>query len=156
MEESLVGRFESNWLFVRGLTMDLLRSLEPADLEFRPGGQVGLMWQHFRHLGRVQENYLHALDTGSISFGFESVSYTGGASKESLQEYLNRLDSDLSRKLKSSGILGQRIDWFGEHVDLSVHLSHMTDHELLHQGMLVVYVRLLNRKFPVSWKAWGL
>jgi uncharacterized damage-inducible protein DinB len=156
MDEALVGRFESNWLFVRGLTMDLLRSLEPADLGFRPGDQVGLLWKHFRHLGRIQENYLHALDTGSISFGFDGVSHSGGASKESLQEYLKRLDSDLSQRLKSPGILGKRIDWFGEHVDLGVHLSRMTEHERLHQGMLVVYVRLLNRKFPVSWKAWGL
>ena len=151
-----MDRFESHWLYVRSLTMDLLRSLEPEDLEFRPGSSVGLMWQHFRHLGRIQENYLHAMDTGRISFGVDGVTYAGGASKELLLEYLKRLDSDLSEKLKFPSGLRRRIDWFGEEVDLGVHLSRLTEHELLHQGMLVVYVRLLNRKFPVSWRTWGL
>jgi uncharacterized damage-inducible protein DinB len=148
--------FESHWLYVRGLTMDLLRSLEPADLQFRPGPQVGLMWQQFRHLGRVQENYVHALDAGRVSFGVDGASYAGGCSKQLLLEYLERLNSELDEKLKSSERLPKSIDWFGQDVDVNVHLARMTDHELLHHGMLVVYVRLLKRKFPVTWRVWGL
>jgi hypothetical protein len=52
--------------------------------------------------------------------------------------------------------VAQRIDWFGSTVDAYTHFTRMVDHEILHHGMFVVYVRLLRRSFPPSWAAWGL
>jgi uncharacterized damage-inducible protein DinB len=151
-----IARFQTQWAFTRGLTMDLLRSLGQSDLDYSPGSHLGPLWKHFRHIGRVQQNYLHAMQTGHASFGVGSANYEGGASREQLLQYLERLDLELAEKLKNPASLKQTIDWFGETVELANHLARMTDHEVLHQGMFVVYMRLLGRTFPGSWSAWGL
>jgi uncharacterized damage-inducible protein DinB len=155
MGNELIDRFESQWTFVRGLTRDLLESLEASDLAFSPGNHLGPFWKHFRHLGRVQENYLCALETGKIVFGFDGASYSGDASKKSLLDYLNHLDARLRQKLTTLDA-AQKIDWFGSPTDTYPHLMRMADHEILHHGMFVVYMRLLGRKFPSSWAPWGL
>jgi uncharacterized damage-inducible protein DinB len=155
MENELIDCFESQWRFARGLTRDLLEALKTSELAFSPGSHLGPFWKHFRHLGGVQENYLCALETGRIVFGFDDASYSGDASKKSLLDYLDRLDVHLRQKLITLDA-ARKIDWFGSPTDAYAHLMRLADHEILHQGMFVVYVRLLGRKFPSSWAPWGL
>jgi hypothetical protein len=150
-----IERFESQWKFARGLTRDLLESLEPQELAFSPGDRLGPFWKHFRHLGRVQENYLLAIDTGIVDFGVQSATYDGTAQRQPLIDYLDRLDERLAKDLRSIDA-ARCVDWFGVPVDTYTHLTRMADYETLHHGMFVVYVRLLGRSFPRSWTAWGL
>jgi hypothetical protein len=42
MSNELIERFNSKWKFARGLTSDLLDSLEPRELAFTPGQDLGL------------------------------------------------------------------------------------------------------------------
>jgi uncharacterized damage-inducible protein DinB len=155
MNKELIQRFESEWRFARGLTRDLLESLEPHELAFTPGANLGPFWKHFRHLGRVQENYLQAIETGRVAFGFDNTTYRGDASRQPLVDYLDRVDQRLTHALMTLDAT-QRIDWFGGSVDAYTHFTRMADHEILHHGIFVVYVRLLGRSFPRSWAAWGL
>lgn len=155
MNKELIERFESQWKFARGLTMDLLGSLEPDELAFTPGANLGPFWKHFRHLGRVQENYLQAIDTGRVVFGFDNTTYRGDASRQSLIDYLDRVDQRLTHTLTILDTT-RRVNWFGSTVDAYTHFMRMADHENLHHGMFVVYVRLLGRSFPRRWAAWGL
>jgi len=155
MENEAIDRFEAQWRSTRGLTRDLLESLKPSELAFSPGSHLGPFWKHFRHLGRVQENYLRALGIGRIVFGFDGASYSGDASKKPLLDYLDRLDVRLKQKLRTHDA-ARKIDWFGSSIDAYTHLMRLADHEILHHGMFVVYVRLLAREFPPSWAPWGL
>jgi hypothetical protein len=92
METKSLDRFRVQWTFARGLTHELLESLEPRELAFSPGDGLGPFWKHFRHIGRVQENYLLAMDTGKVAFGVESATYRGNADRQALLDYLDRLD----------------------------------------------------------------
>jgi uncharacterized damage-inducible protein DinB len=116
---------------------------------------LGPFWKHFRHLGRVQENYLQAIESGRVAFGFDNTTYKDGASRQPLVDYLDRVDQRLTRAMTTFDA-ARRIDWFGNSVDAYTHFTHMANHETLHHGMFVVYMRLLGRSFPPSWAAWGL
>lgn len=155
MGNELIDHFESQWRFARGLTRDLLGTLEAHELAFSPNSRLGPFWKHFRHLGRVQENYLLALETRRIVFGFDNTSYKGDGARKPLLDYLDSLDVRLKQQLLTLDAV-RRIDWFGNPIDACTHLMRMADHEILHHGMFVVYVRLLGRSFPSSWAPWGL
>lgn len=148
-------RFLSQWKFDRDMTIDLLRSLSNEDLNLRPGHNVGEFWKQFRHLGRVQENYMDALETGTVQF--ESTgAYSGAPDGTALLEYLNGLDQRLGEQLSMLDET-RLIDWFGEEqITAFDHLLRMMGHETLHHGQLIVYCKLLNKPFPASWKVWGL
>jgi hypothetical protein len=151
-----IRTFDMQWRFARGLTCDLLRSLGETDLLFSPGDRVGPPWKQFRHIGRVQENYLSALDTGRVVFTCEGVTYSEGPSGQHLLGYLNRLDADLTRRLKSMMENSRSIQWPAETVDLREHLTRFLEHEILHHGMFVVSMQILGRRYPESWRIWGL
>jgi uncharacterized damage-inducible protein DinB len=155
MTDDLITRFRTRWQFARGLTRDLLRSVDAYDLVFSPGDGLGALWKHFRHLGRVQENYLRAIETRKVVFSFEDATYTGGDSRRALLDYLDRVDTHLEQHFDAIDAT-RRIDWFGTAVDVHEHLNRMADHEVLHHGMFVVYIRLLGKPFPSSWVHWGL
>lgn len=152
----VIRAFEERWKFARGLNIDLLRSLDEADLLFSPGDGVGPLWKQFRHLGRVQQNYLTAMSTGRIVFTSEGHVYSGGPSKQHLLNYLGQLDKDLRAQLSKLAGAALAIDWLGETVAAGEHLMRMVEHELLHQGMFVVAIQLLGKRYPESWRAWGL
>ena len=154
MTSDLLEHFKVQWAFVRGLTQDLLESLSDDDLMVTPDPHLGSWWKQFRHVGRVQENYLAAIETGSIRFGIEGSSYFGGPSKANLLSYLATLDTKLAKCVASKG--DSRIDWFGEQKSLGQHLMYLADHEVLHHGQWIVYRKLRGSNFPQSWAVWGL
>ena len=154
--KELIHRFEDQWHFARGLTRDLLLSMEEAELSLSPGQGVGPLWKQFRHVGRVQENYQRALATGRIEFSFEGTSYGGGVSRQALIGYLDRVDAELNEKLRDSGPETRLIEWPGENVDLFEHLSRMVQHEILHHGMFIYCAKLAGKTMPKSWEAWGI
>jgi uncharacterized damage-inducible protein DinB len=156
MADDLAARFQARWGFARGLTRDLLQFLDVDELAFSPSDRLGPLWKHFRHLGRVQENYLRSLETGRVGFGFDGTSYiAAGASKQMLRDYLDRVDARLKEQLRAVDV-SRRIEWPDSAVDSHEHLMRMADHEVLHHGMFIVYMRLLGKGFPPSWAPWGL
>lgn len=147
-------KFIAEWKFDRSRTIDLLKSLSNQELQWSPGTGVGELWKQFRHLGRVQENYMEALETGAVKFHPDG-GYSGAADSGALVQYLQDLDEQLATKLKSLDE-NVAIDWFGESVPAFEHLLRMLSHETLHHGQFIVYLRLMNKKFPDSWSIWGL
>ena len=155
MADDLTTRFQAKWGFARGLTRDLLRFVDASDLAFRPSNRLGPLWKHFRHLRRVQKNYLRGIETGRVVFGFDGASYTGDASKRALLDYFDRLDARLNEQLRAIDV-NRRIQWPDSTVDVHEHVMRMADHEVLHHGMFIVYMRLLGKGFPRSWARWGV
>ena len=150
-----ISQFLNHWQFDRSLTLDLLASMSIDDLAFSPGPSVGPLWKQFRHIGRVQENFMDALKAGSAKFA-PNGSFDATADGGALMDYFHKLDDEL-RSLLSEIDPNKRIDWFGEE-QLSVfeHLMRMLSHETLHHGQLIVYCKLLGKPFPKSWIIWGL
>jgi len=137
------------------MTNDLLESVTNEDLHKSPDESLGPWWKQFRHMGRVQENYLQAVESGTVQFGFEGASYNGGASKIELQKYLINLDNRLAAIIKNTDV-SLKINWFGENKSLGQHLMYLADHEVLHHGQWIIYRRQLGGVFPPSWSAWDL
>lgn len=141
---------------MRGLTLDLLADLGPDELQFTPGPGLGPFWKQFRHLGAVQECYLEALHTGSIRFSYPDKRYRGGADREALLAYLRGLDEEMFALLEGVD-WARTIAWGSDEApDVAGHLQRLVEHEILHHGEWIVYVRLLGRGFPASWQLWGL
>ena len=155
MSDLLIDHFISQWKFLRGLTKDLLESISQEEMVHGPNASVGPWWKQFRHVGRVQENYLNAIETGAVKFGFEGVTYGGRESKEELWKYLQGLDDRLYSLLQTE-IRQPDIDWFGKKVSIAKHLLYLADHELVHHGQWILYARLLGKQMPQSWKVWGV
>lgn len=150
-----MAHFKEEWQFARGLTLDLLHSLSEEDLSFSPCEAVGPLWKQFRHAGRVQEDYMRALDTGVVEFDVARGSFTGTPTIEDLEAYLADLDCRLFNRLETLDS-SRSISWCGEEVPVYEHLMRLVNHETLHNGQWIVYLRLLAKPFPPSWGAWGL
>ena len=142
------------WLWARGLTVDLLRTASSDDLSYCLDERLGPLWKQFRHIARVQENYLQALESGRVAFTTDGCSYAGGNSKATLLDYYSEL-ADRQKKLLSTVDAGLTIDWFGDSRSLSAHLLSLLTHETLHHGQLILYWKMLGNYFPESWSAWG-
>lgn len=93
--------FLEQWRFNRELTLDLLSSLADSELEFSPGPGIGQLWKQFRHVGRVQENYMNALESGRVQFTTADGAYRGAASARDLRRYLEGLDRRLLAAVSS-------------------------------------------------------
>jgi uncharacterized damage-inducible protein DinB len=152
---NLIARFQENWPYDRKLTYDLLDSLDDQELSFSPYHDLGPFWKQFRHLGRVQENYLNAISAKQIEFSTDIAGYTGEASSKSLKQYLKLLDTSLAEKLKQTDP-AVMISWFDEKIDLYEHLRRILCHEVLHHGQWIVYIKMSGKTFPSSWSTWGL
>lgn len=146
--------FRSEWVFARGLTRDLLGALAPDELLWTPGQGIGPLWKHFRHLGRVQQNYLLGLDAGVMAFPIPENRYRAGPDRSGLLTYLDELDVELEHRL------GQ-LDWSrtvawpeGDFVTGGQHLLRLVSHETLHHGIWIACCRLLGKRLPASWAAW--
>ena len=155
MSDPLIDHFISQWKFLRGLTRDLLETISQDEMARAPDPSVGPWWKQFRHVARVQENYLTGIETVTVKFGFEGTTYQGGESKAELQKYLQRMDNRLYAFLQTE-IRQPEIDWFGQKMPIAKHLLCLADHELLNHGQWILCARILGKKMPPSWQAWGV
>jgi uncharacterized damage-inducible protein DinB len=96
------------------------------------------------------------MDTGRVVFTCEGHTYNGGPSKQQLLKYFDQLDKDLRAQMDQLAGSAPAIEWPEETVSPGEHLMRMVEHELLHQGMFVVSIQLLGKRYPESWRAWGL
>ncbi len=122
-----------------------------------PSSHLSPLWKHFRHLGRVQEDYLLGLILRKIDFDVNQGTFSGDPTRERLQDYLSSLDRRMYERIsdleKNSTF---EVDWFGEQKSVGQHLMYLSDHEVLHHGQFVVYQKLQGWQFPKSWATWGL
>ena len=147
--------FKSEWKFTRGLTLELLDSLTDAELSQTPSPELGPFWKQFRHVGRLQECYMEALNTKKIKFDYRNKRYRSGCSKNALKAYLRALDRELVQTFEGVDS-NATIGWEGEMVSVFQHLMRMLAHEILHHGQWIIYARLRGKQLPPGWKAWSV
>ncbi len=144
----------TEWKEMRKLTLDLLDELPEEHLSFTVGESMGTIGKQYRHLGDVQICYNEAIKTGKIDFEEYKREYSLENSKTKLKDFLKEIDQEMLKLVEKNQEV--KIDWFGEEWDLKQHMKSLIEHEILHQGELIVYIRVLGLKFPESWELWGL
>ena len=152
----MLDKVIEEYKFVRKLSLDLLSRLSPEALPYAPLDGMGAFWRQFRHVGRVQEDYSRAIESGRVEFSTVKSSYSGGPSQQQLCEYLKQCDEIMFEKLSASPANPDLlIDWFGDKVGLTEHMVRLVAHETFHHGQWVIYMQGLGAKMPESWSAWG-
>ncbi len=147
---------KTQWTFARGLTLDFMESLTESDLAYSPGGNLGPLWKQFRHVGSVQECYMEALITRQMRFEYRDKNFNAAPTKALLLAYLRALNTELIITLDSLD-WEQTIRWSGDdQPKVLEHLLRLVNHETLHHGEWIVYLRLLGKDCPESWRAWGV
>jgi len=142
------------WKSIRKLTLDLLEIISENKLNFTVGKNMGTIGKQYRHIGDVQLCYIEAIKTGVIDFDKYKRDYSIENSKEKLKSFLKEMDREMIKTIKKNPKV--KIDWFGEKITLKEHINYLIQHEILHHGELIVYIRTLSLKFPKSWELWGL
>ena len=157
-----ISRQIENLKFCQDLAMDILKMLTDEQLAFSVGKNMGTLGEQFRHMARVRLQYSEAIETRKVSPTEKTIDPSIAKSKEKLIELWQNINLKILQILekKSAGELENlKIDWkhWGvDSMDIYSHLQALIDHENLHNGQVIVYVRTLDLKFPESWKAWGL
>lgn len=160
MTESIEKQL-SDWEFViQSLTFDLLQSLNEDQLSLTVGKNMGTMGEQFRHIIRVRFQYAEAIISGKISEVKEEINPDICNSKDELIKLWEKSKEDLKNNAKKIDNPNEFfIDysfWHQEPLSIQDHLNALMDHETLHNGELVVYLKTLEIPFPESWKTWGL
>lgn len=150
----MIAEVQAEWTAMRQLTVDLLDACSNDELHFALAPGQGALWKQFRHIGRVQEDYLLAFETGHVVFDPANGSFTGAATVPDLTAYLARIDARHTEMLQTLDP-NRTVDWFGEMVSAQTHLVRLISHETLHHGQLMLAWMALGHKFPPSWAAWG-
>ena len=153
MDEDLKQLLE-HWNEMRELTLDLLDQLPEKYLSYSVGKNMGIIGKQYRHIGDVQICYVDAIKKSKIDFSKYKRDYSIENSKEKLKEFLIEINKEMLNLIEENSEV--EIDWFGDTLNLKQHIQALIEHEILHQGELVVYIRTLGLKFPKSWRLWGL
>lgn len=153
MDLQLISKIEK-WKSIRKLLLDLLEVIPEEHLNFTVGKNMGTIGKQYRHIGDVQLCYVEAIKTGEINFSHYQKDYSLEKSKEKLHSFLVDIDRRMIEAIEKN--YTAKINWFGQKLDLKEHLQALIEHEVLHQGELIVYIRTLEVKFPKSWEFWGL
>ena len=159
MNNKLNYHFQS-WKFHRTLTLDLLKSLEDEHLKLTVGKNMGTLGQQFRHIAKIELEYLDAIKSKRISVKPGRLDKAISESKEGLLKILNGTQKELTKVLNSiedpENYMIDWKEWGVNEMNLTDHIQALADHNNLHNGELIVYAKTHNIAFPKSWEPWGL
>ena len=157
-----------NYKLHRKLSRDLLLSLKPEQLSLKPFSVSGTFGKQFRHLLDIEKCYVESLLNGFLAFYRSDIDHSLETNRERLIQELDREDAKLEKFFK--GIRREKVN--EKYVDCTQAvqylgdnniraspariLSWITEHEILHEGELLLYVRTERMEFPRSWMIWGL
>ena len=157
-----ISRQIENLKFCQDLAMDILKMLTDEQLDFKVGKNMGTLGEQFRHMARVRLQYSEAIETKKVEPTKETIDPSIAKSKEKLIELWEKINQQIPQileKMSAEELENLKIDWKHWGVDsmnIYSHLQALVDHENLHNGQIIVYIRTKGLKFPESWKAWGL
>ncbi len=151
-----------DWKFIQNLAFDVLKMLSDEQLGFTVGKNMGTLGEQFRHMARVRFQYAEAIETKKVDNTIEKIDPEVAKSKSKLIELWEKANQKLLAVLQNADpdeLENTMINWKHWGVDemnIHDHFNALMDHETLHNGQIIVYVRTMGLKFPEGWKAWGL
>jgi uncharacterized damage-inducible protein DinB len=161
MTEEIKNKIES-WKWIQGLALDVLKILTDEQLGLTVGKNMGTLGEQFRHMIRVRFQYAEAIENIKVDNTIEKIDPSVAKSKAKLIELWEKANQKLLAILNNTNsdeLENKRINWKHWGVDemnIHDHFNALMDHETLHEGQIIVYLRSNDIKFPESWKAWGL
>jgi uncharacterized damage-inducible protein DinB len=146
------------------LLAGVLKRIATKQLKQSVGNEMGTLGMQFRHIADVESCYIQAIKSGVMDFSRKVEDHTIETDKDRLLAYFERNEEALKDELAKmvNGKQSVRgIDWSKTHqhygvISVERHLLALIEHEVLHEGEIVVYLRTLGLKFPPSWRVWGL
>ena len=160
MNKKLISPFQA-WRFHRGLAFDILRSLNDEQLKFTVGENMGTLGMQFRHILKIEIEYLEAIKNKIVAPVQEKLDKDLWESKDKLL----LISSDIETRMKelldsiSEDPETYMIDWKHwsmDEMNLIDHIQALADHNNLHNGEIIVYAKTHEIPFPKSWEPWGL
>ncbi|HLD81943.1 MAG TPA: DinB family protein [Patescibacteria group bacterium] len=151
-----------DWKFIQNLAFDVLKMLSDEQLGFIVGKNMGTLGAQFRHMARVRFQYSEAIETKRVDHTIERIDPAIATSTDKLVdlwEKSNRKLLNVLQKINPHELENTMIDWKYWSIDemnIHDHINVLMDHETLHSGQIIVYLRTMELKFPKSWEAWGL
>lgn len=160
MDKQLNYYFQA-WKFHRGLALDILKSLNNDQLKLTVGKNMGTLGQQFRHIAKIELEYLNAIKTKKIDPHPGRLEKSISESKEALIKVFDETEKELVKLLNSIDQDPEKfmIDWKHWNIDemnLVDHIQALADHNNLHNGEIIVYAKTHDIPFPKSWEPWGL
>ena len=147
-----------DWDFIQNLSLDVLKVLNDKQLEFTVGKNMGTLGEQFRHMIRVRFQYAEAIETKKVDDVIEEIDTVVAKSKTMLLELWEKANKKLLNVLENTNtdLIIDWKHWGVDSMDITDHLNALMDHETLHNGQIIVYLRTMGFPFPKSWEAWGL
>ena len=161
MTEGIQNKIES-WKWIEGLAFDVLKILSSEQLGLTVGKNMGTLGEQFRHMIRVRFQYAEAIENKKVDNTIEKIDPEVAKLKAKLIELWERANQKLLAALENTNpeqLENSMINWRYWGVDkmnIHDHFNALMNHETLHEGQIIVYLRTHDIKFPESWKAWGL
>ena len=159
MDKSLNYHFQS-WRFHRSLAIDLLASLTDGQLSLTVGTGMGTLGQQFRHIAKIELEYLDAIRSKRIDVKPGRLERSIAGSKErllkALQDNERAIEEELDAIEDPEAYMIDWTAWDAKGMSLIDHIQALADHANLHNGELIVYARTHALPFPESWAPWGL
>src|SRR3989344_7803352 len=106
--------FKKLWNFHRGHTLDLLGTLSDEELGFTVGQNMGTLGQQFRHLCRVDDQYITAIETKKVENNRKKLDFPLEKSASKLTEQLmedNKRLFEILENLSEQDVENLKIDW---------------------------------------------
>jgi len=151
-----------DWKFIQNLAFDVLKMLTDDQLGFTVGKNMGTLGEQFRHMARVRFQYAEAIETKKVDNTIEKIDPEVAKSKAKLIGLWEKANQKLLAVLKNSdpdNLENAMINckhWGIDKMNIHDHFNALMDHETLHNGQIIVYLRTMELKFPKSWETWGL
>ena len=159
MNKLLASPYHS-WKFHRELATDLLKSLTNEQLSLTVGKNMGTLGQQFRHVAKIELEYLDAIKNKKIDVKPNRLEKSVAESKESLLKIFDNTEKEFTELINLiEDPENYMIDWTAwsmDQMNLIDHIQALADHNNLHNGEIIVYARTHDIPFPKSWEPWGL
>ena len=159
MNKQLNYHFQA-WKFHRGLALDILQSLNEDQLRLTVGKNMGTLGMQFRHIAKIELEYLDAIKTKKIDPSSNRLEKSISNSKESLLNVFDETEKELAELLNPiqdpESFMIDWTHWDIKEMNLIDHIQALADHNNLHNGEIIVYAKTHDIPFPKSWEPWGL
>ncbi len=159
MNKQLNYHFQA-WKFHRGLALDILKSIDDDQLNLTVGKNMGTLGQQFRHIAKIELEYIDAIKNKRVAPVSGRLDKSLSNSKEELLNVFGQNRKELTELLNSiQDPESYMIDWTHwdvKEMNLIDHIQALADHNNLHNGEIIVYVKTHDIPFPKSWEPWGL
>ncbi|HEY4493524.1 MAG TPA: DinB family protein [Candidatus Paceibacterota bacterium] len=148
-----------DWLeIINKLPFDLLKQVSEEDLSLTVGKNMGTLGEQFRHMIRTRFQYAEAIENKKLADIIERLDPSISKSKKELiilWEKANKKLVEVVQNTQGDLVIDWK-HWGAPSMNLRDHLNVLMDHETLHIGELIVYIKTHEIPFPKSWTMWGL